>query len=196
MPKLTDARRELRREQILQAAQRCFLRNGMERTSIADITAESGLSAGSIYAHFANKAELVQAAAQDQLARRTNTLTELAASAAPPSPAQLLRQLASAINADGARVGLQAWGEATTDPVMRDIVVTMTERMRDAVAISCEAWLTKVRKHGSSHARARAFVLADQIMAAYQALLIRSALFDQPGAVHEAAIAHLVDADD
>ncbi|MFD0331885.1 TetR/AcrR family transcriptional regulator [Streptacidiphilus monticola] len=85
MPRLTDARKELRRTQIAEAAVRCFSRNGLERTSIADITAESGLSAGSIYAHYRNKADLVQAAARDVLARRADVLDAYAAADARPA---------------------------------------------------------------------------------------------------------------
>ena len=189
MPKLTEERREWRREQILHAALRCFLRNGMERTSVADITAESGLSAGSIYSHFHNKAELVQAAAQDVIERRVTTMAEFAASAHPPSPEQLLRHLASAIDPADARIGLQVWGQATTDRAMRDIVVAMTVRLRDAIALSCESWLVKVVDEEPGVARARALDQARQLTAAYQALLIRSALFDEPGASDEATIA-------
>jgi len=65
---------------------RCFSRNGLERTSIADITAESGLSPGSIYAHYRGKAELVQAAARRALADRAAVIGEWIASDAPPGP--------------------------------------------------------------------------------------------------------------
>ncbi|MBX3104032.1 MAG: TetR family transcriptional regulator [Cryobacterium sp.] len=51
MPKLTEGRRQARRDQISDAALRCFSVRGVERTSIAEITKESGLSAGSIYVH-------------------------------------------------------------------------------------------------------------------------------------------------
>ncbi|MDI1463550.1 TetR/AcrR family transcriptional regulator [Catellatospora sp. KI3] len=184
MPKLTDARRQMRRGQINQAALRCFVRNGIERTSIADITAESGLSPGSIYAHYRSKAEIVQASAQHLLQRRLDTLTGFAASDVPPSPARLLDHLAAAIDPDEARVGLQTWGEATTDPAIRDIVVTMTDRMRDAIAAACAAWLVKVHGGDPAEVPARAAGLARQLMALYQAQLIRSALSAESGGGH------------
>ncbi|MGX6600811.1 TetR/AcrR family transcriptional regulator [Micromonosporaceae bacterium Da 78-11] len=192
MPKITDARRELRREQITRAAIRCFVHNGMERTSIADITTASGLSAGSIYSHYRNKAELVQAVAHELLERRVSTLTGYATSSNPPSPAELLARLADGIDPDEARVGVQAWGEATTDPAIREIVVAMTDRMRDLLRVTCEAWLSKTEGPDASEVPARAAVLAAQVMAAYQALIIRSA-FGLVDPADQAAITKSVD---
>jgi AcrR family transcriptional regulator len=193
MPRLTEARRELRRAQITKAAVRCFVRHGMDRTSIADITAESGLSAGSIYAHYQNKAELVQAVAHELLERRVATLNEYAASPQPPSPTELITSLVAAVNPDEARVGIQTWGEATTDPAIRDIVVGMTDRMRDLLRACVEAWLIKVKSCESGDAQARAADLALHLTALYQAHLLRSALLDDPGTVDLTTIANAIE---
>jgi len=48
MPKVTDAHRESRRRQILDASIECFAREGFHRTSMAQIIAEAGVSAGTI----------------------------------------------------------------------------------------------------------------------------------------------------
>ncbi|MEV7603557.1 helix-turn-helix domain-containing protein, partial [Kitasatospora sp. NPDC089797] len=143
MPRLTDARKELRRAQITEAAVRCFSRNGLERTSIADITAESGLSTGSIYAHYRSKADLVRATARGMLARRAEAIAGYAAADVPPDPDELLRRLVAAIDPAGARVGVQTWGEATTDPAVREIVVDATDRMRAMLHDCVTAWLVK-----------------------------------------------------
>ncbi|WP_432071601.1 TetR/AcrR family transcriptional regulator [Streptomyces wuyuanensis] len=176
MPRLTDARKELRRTQIAEAAVRCFGRNGLERTSIADITAESGLSAGSIYAHYRNKADLVRAAAREVLARRADILGEYATGDAPPGPDELLSRLIAAIDPAEARVGVQTWGEATTDPAIRDTVVDMTDRMRAMLLDCVMAWLVKVEHHEPAEARERATPIAHRVMALYQAELLYTAL--------------------
>jgi AcrR family transcriptional regulator len=176
VPRLTDARKELRRTQIAEAAVRCFSRHGLERTSIADITAESGLSAGSIYAHYRNKADLVQAAAREVLARRAEVLGEYAAADAPPDPDELLARLVAAIDPAEARVGVQTWSEATTDPAVHRIVVDMTERMRAMLHDCVTAWLVKVGHHGPAAARERAAPVAHRVMALYQAELLYAAL--------------------
>ncbi|MFG2946266.1 TetR/AcrR family transcriptional regulator [Streptomyces adustus] len=176
MPRLTDARKELRRTQIADAAVRCFSRNGLERTSIADISAESGLSTGSIYAHYRNKADLVRAAACEVLARRADVLREYAALDAPPDPDELLSRLTAAIDPAKARVGVQTWGEATTDPDIRAIVADTTDRMRTMLHDCVTAWLVKVEHHEPAPARERATPIAHRVMALYQAELLYAAL--------------------
>ncbi|MCW2915609.1 MAG: hypothetical protein JWN52_3677 [Actinomycetia bacterium] len=176
MPRLTDARKELRRAQITEAAVRCFSRNGLERTSIAEITAESGLSVGSIYAHYRNKADLVQGSARAVLAKRAEVLGEYAASDTPPDPDELLARLTAAIDPAEARVGVQTWGEATTNLVIRDIVVDMTDRMRAMLHDCVTAWLVKVEHLEPAEARERATPVAHRVMALYQAELLYIAL--------------------
>lgn len=176
MPRLTDARKELRCAQITEAAVRCFGRNGLERTSIADITAESGLSAGSIYAHYRNKAGLVQAAAREVLAERAKVLGEYAASDTPPDPDELLARLTAAIDPAEARVGVQSWGEATTNPAVRDIAVDVTSRVRAMLHDCVTAWLVKVERCEPADARERAAPIARRVLALYQAELLYTAL--------------------
>ncbi|MBK3572671.1 TetR/AcrR family transcriptional regulator [Streptomyces sp. MBT65] len=180
MPRLTDARKELRRAQITQAALRCFGRNGLERTSIADITAESGLSAGSIYAHYRDKADLVQSSAREVLAERAKVISEYAASDTPPDPDELLRRLIAAIDPVAARVGVQTWGEATTNPAIRSIVIDMTDRMRTMLHECVTAWLVKVERHEPGQAVESATPIAHRVMALYQAELLYTALQSPP----------------
>lgn len=52
MPKISAEHREKRRAQILDAAWRCFYRNGVQPTTMEEIIAESGLSASAMYRYF------------------------------------------------------------------------------------------------------------------------------------------------
>jgi AcrR family transcriptional regulator len=176
VPRLTDARKELRRAQIAEAAVRCFSRNGLERTSIADITAESGLSAGSIYAHYRGKAELVQAAARRTLADRAAVIGGWAASDTPPGPDELLARLVAGKNPAAARVAVQIWGEATTDPAIRAIVVDMIGQTRAMLRDCVTAWLVKVERQEPAVARARALPIAERVSALYLAELLAAGL--------------------
>src|SRR5438105_4898115 len=81
MPRLTARTRDARRQQILAAARRCFTRNGFQATSMQDILAEAGLSAGSVYSHFTAKDEIITAIPDD----RINPIT---ATPCPAAPAQ------------------------------------------------------------------------------------------------------------
>ena len=176
MPRLTEARKELRRAQITDAAVRCFGRNGLERTSIADITAESGLSTGSIYAHYRNKAELIQATARATLARRAEVLSGYADGDHPPGPDELLANMIAAIDPAGARFGVQIWGEATTDPVIGGIVVDMIDRLRAMVCDCVTAWLVKVEGRDPADAGEQSAPIARRLMSLYLAELLETAL--------------------
>jgi TetR/AcrR family transcriptional regulator, transcriptional repressor of aconitase len=65
MPKVTHEYRDARRDQILSAARRCFLRNGFHATSVQDLVAESGLSSGAVYRYFASKDDVIIAIAEE-----------------------------------------------------------------------------------------------------------------------------------
>ena len=65
MPKVTEAHREARRQQILDAAWECFARKGYHQTTMQDICNESELSPGAIYRYFASK-EAINTAVWDR----------------------------------------------------------------------------------------------------------------------------------
>ena len=67
MPKVSQQYRDARRDQILQAAKRCFLRNGFHETSMQDLFAEAGLSSGAVYRYFDSKEDLIVALAEDNV---------------------------------------------------------------------------------------------------------------------------------
>jgi AcrR family transcriptional regulator len=53
------AAREGVREQIVKAARSCFLRFGTEKTSMSDVAREAGLSRGTVYRYFTDRADLI-----------------------------------------------------------------------------------------------------------------------------------------
>jgi AcrR family transcriptional regulator len=59
-----------KRDRILDAAQRLFVRYGMKRTSIEDVAREAGIAKGTVYLSFNSKAELFAAIA-DRLCANT-----------------------------------------------------------------------------------------------------------------------------
>ena len=67
MPKVSQQHRDARREQILAAARRCFLRDGFHATSMQDLFAESGLSSGAVYSYFASKDDVIEAIAEENI---------------------------------------------------------------------------------------------------------------------------------
>jgi AcrR family transcriptional regulator len=58
MPKISEAARAARREQITAAALACFARAGYQATTMADVAAQAGVSKGTPYLYFESKEAL------------------------------------------------------------------------------------------------------------------------------------------
>lgn len=122
MPKITEARREERRAQYLDAARLCVSRQGIAGTRMEDITAEAGLSSGSTYLYFATKDELIRAAIDSSLRQFEAAIEE-----AGQNAGSALHGLLAAVLAEVARFGtetpgvdlyrlaVQGWAFAQTD---------------------------------------------------------------------------------
>ena len=129
MPKVSDAHRSARREQILDAAIRCVGREGFHRTTMAHVIAESGLSSGAVYGYFKGKEDLIKAIAGRALGGFAELLRGIATGPAPVTPAGALRAMvargrAARRESDGAfpKVVMHAWSEAARDPEVLRIV--------------------------------------------------------------------------
>lgn len=132
MPRVSDAHRRARREQIADAAVRVLRRNGMSDTSIAQISAECELSIGAIYANFENKADLARFVATRLFDWRISELDALTESTAMVTPRDLLAVLLASL-ADPHRpaptVILQFWSEASVDDDLRDVLTEQVGRL-------------------------------------------------------------------
>lgn len=69
MPRLKTETRQARRNHLMDAAARCFIRLGVSRTTMSDILTEAGVSAGAAYAHFRSKEDLIEAMIQRSVTR-------------------------------------------------------------------------------------------------------------------------------
>jgi AcrR family transcriptional regulator len=135
MPKVSDAHRAARRRQILDAAARCFLRDGFHATSMQDIFNEAGLSAGAVYRYFPGKHAIVAAIADRVLSEVTGAIDEVAGGDPAPSleaaMAGILAVTDRYTGPDGpARIAVQLWGESLRDPVLADLVAGAYRRLR------------------------------------------------------------------
>ncbi len=127
MPRVTDAHRESRRRQILDASVECFAREGFHRSSMAQIIAEAGVSAGTIYLYFTGKEEIVEAIAEERHALESALAS---AALANPDTAQALHDLAAGyldwlsdpLEQKRRRVTVQVWAEALRSERVASIV--------------------------------------------------------------------------
>ena len=185
MPKVSDAHREARREQIAAAALACFAEKGFQRTSMADIIEASGLSAGAIYLHFESKQQIVLAVGRRVLGRRLGDLESMGADSLA-DPVATVRMLLGRMADDSldARLLIQLWGEATTDPELGALVTEIFEMLRDALTRYLTAWAT--RQGGSDPANWAATALP-AVLALAQGFMVQKALI--PGFDAEAYFA-------
>lgn len=130
MPKVSEAHRQRRREQILTAAAACFAREGIHRTSMQDIVREAELSPGAIYTYFAGKDDIVQAIAEQRHPQEAAIITTATAAAKDAGLGPALRTLARGFFGSltdpqervRRRVTLQLWAEALRQPGILETV--------------------------------------------------------------------------
>lgn len=141
MPKISDAHRDARREQVAAAALARFAEKGFQRTSMADIIEASGLSAGAIYLHFESKQQIVLAVARRVLSRRLGDLQSVG-DETPIDPVAMLELILDGMVDDllDARLVPQVWGEATTDPELAALVTDIFATVRGALTHYLTAW--------------------------------------------------------
>jgi AcrR family transcriptional regulator len=131
VPRVSEDHLTARREQILAAARRCFLRNGLHNTSMQDLISEAGLSVGAVYRYFRSKNEIINAISQLVAGSLIAGLDELAARDLPLIEAMggVLDIAEEQTGPDGNfRLVLQVWGQAVLDPAIGAII---RERYRE-----------------------------------------------------------------
>ena len=135
MPRVSDAHRDARRRQILDAARRCFLRDGFHATSMADVLAEAGLSAGAVYRYYPGKADIVYAIAGEAVERLGSAWEQvITAPELPPIEDALAEVLLAIERLDREhgtpQLAVQVWAEAVRSPPMADLAKLVIGRMR------------------------------------------------------------------
>ena len=136
MPKVSQQYRDARRDQILGAARRCFLRDGFHVTSMQDLFRESGLSAGAVYRYFASKDEVIAAIAEDNMRAVLAMIHEVAAEDPGRSAGQVAAAVLTRIQARDAADGLGGtavlvWAEALRNPSLAGQLRDLLTRMHD-----------------------------------------------------------------
>jgi TetR/AcrR family transcriptional regulator, transcriptional repressor of aconitase len=121
VPKVSKEYSAARRQQIIDAAYRCFARNGFHQTTMRDIYEEANLSPGAVYHYFDSKDEIIQASFVFDYERSQDVFSAARESAEPMRAlAELLdfffQGLKEAATLGSGRVNVQGWGEALVNP--------------------------------------------------------------------------------
>ena len=94
-PRVSDEHKEERQAQILRAALACFGEKGCQKTTMRDICARAGLSAGAVYSYFDSKEAIIAAInswCQQQNQAAFAAGAPLAEDDTPPDPREGMRQ--------------------------------------------------------------------------------------------------------
>ena len=143
MPKVSEQYRDARRNQILSAAKRCFVRNGFHETSMQDLFAESGLSSGAVYRYFPGKEDMILAIAEENMQDVVALIHTLAAQTAHDGIGEMLAAILELLrdkNRDDAlgSIAVLVWAEAVRNPTVAErferLLAQMRSDLADAVA--------------------------------------------------------------
>jgi TetR/AcrR family transcriptional regulator, transcriptional repressor of aconitase len=135
VPRVSDEYLEQRRQQILDAARRCFARQGFYETSMQDVFREAGLSAGAVYRYFKSKDELVRAISAGAFGRMSTVIEDALAEEPVPGLDEIAGRIAAAAQEMGgtdgpARIAPAAWAAAMHDPAVAGIVKDVLAGLR------------------------------------------------------------------
>src|SRR5271155_3499469 len=101
MPRISDERREERREQVLEAARACLQDHGLEAVSMEMIIARSGLSTGAVYGYFKGKDDIISAVVTEGTAAMGRQLVPILKNPEPPPLPELVDQVLRTITEFG-----------------------------------------------------------------------------------------------
>jgi AcrR family transcriptional regulator len=139
MPKVSQEYRDARRAQILEAARRCFLRNGFHETSMQDLFTEAGLSSGAVYLYFAGKDDVILAIAEENMREVLATVHGLATSRGQESLGAAISAVLDVIGKKHAAdqlgaIAVLVWSEVLRNPALAKRFGASLHQMRTDLA--------------------------------------------------------------
>jgi AcrR family transcriptional regulator len=143
VPRITDERREARRQQVLEAARACLQEHGLEAVSMEMIIARSGLSTGAVYGYFKGKDQIINAVITDGTAAMAKDLAPILTNPEPPPLPELMEQVLHAVvgfgrqkggDIDRLLVSLHGWSHSQSNPELKDAIRASYSGLRELFA--------------------------------------------------------------
>lgn len=161
--------RHSRRNQILDAAQRCFKKQGFHKTTLRDIAQEFGMSAGHIYNYFSNKEAIIEALVELRTQEFLDMIDTDKFADLPPEERmdKELGQVVDAyLNLDNTSLSIAIMNEALINPKVYEIVVAAASKVRNHIVEaqllamkeecrSCVRWPSSASSRSSRSMRPR-----------------------------------------
>jgi TetR/AcrR family transcriptional repressor of uid operon len=147
VPRLAEAARTERRQQLIDAAWRCASKQGFQSLTVDDVCAEAGVSKGAFYIYFEQKQDLLLALLEDDATGVDKTMQDLTRSGA--GGVERLRRFVRAElerGEDAARLQVRAdlWAEMSSNPQVRERFAEVVRRRRMAL----RSWIDEATSAG------------------------------------------------
>lgn len=188
MPKVSDRYLEERKNEIIDAAEACFLRRGFHQSTMQDISRESGLSPGAVYRYFKSKNDII-AAAIGRSTERQAALIEQARdsySQAVEALEAIGEHFFGQLEKEGmerfAAMELEVWAEALRNA---DLRATHRQQFRLLASALSELFRLAMDQAGIKSATARPRGLAHLALAIFHGLQLYRALYPEEVSVRE-----------
>lgn len=179
MPKISEEKRQARRDQILEASWRCFSRKGLHSTSMDDIVREANLSFGGVYLYYKSKDELIIAAFAAAFQEMNGLLGPILTAQDPYPVPVFVREITKIISTWAQREGqnfgvayLMGWSEAQSNPKLKEIIVAGQLRYRDAATVLISKW----QKRGDLPAKGKPENISKVFLSFFLGFIVQSAL--------------------
>lgn len=181
MPKLKPEEIATRRQEIVDAARACFLKNGFHQTTTDEICREASITPGGLYHYFASKDEIISAVIDGAAHETVANLREVAEASG---------NVRSAIEALGAlffewardpelanvtRLDVEIWAET----LRNDKLAAIVRESRSLRRRWLEALITQAKSEGLYQKGVDPGGLADLLMAIFDGLRVSGLLWQE-----------------
>jgi TetR/AcrR family transcriptional repressor of uid operon len=165
---------ERRRDELLEAAEHCFIERGFHRATIQDIANAAGVSLGLMYRYYENKDAVILAVAEREREQTVELISGL--SMADNFQAELVRMmrklLRESTEPNYVRLSTELFAEACRNPVLAEAFSRSESSIRDAVIAAIRAQ----QKSNNVPASVDAAAVADVLISLSDGLGVRALL--------------------
>jgi TetR/AcrR family transcriptional regulator, transcriptional repressor of aconitase len=182
MPRVSQQYKDDQRAEILAAARRCFVRNGFHQTSMQDVFAEAGKSAGAVYRYFPRKEDLIVGVAAQNLDDVSEVLrTALTRGDGERGLGDVMADLLEAVierhrDRQLAAMALMVWSEAQRNPALGQRLEAASASMTQDMAA-----FVRERQQAGAWSGAPADALAQVILSILPGFVLNLALLGPRG---------------
>jgi TetR/AcrR family transcriptional regulator, repressor for uid operon len=165
---------ERRRDELLEAAEHCFIERGFHRATIQDIASAAGVSLGLMYRYYENKDAVILAVAEREREQTIELISGL--SRADDFHAELVRMmrklLRESTEPNYVRLSTELFAEACRNPVLAEAFSRSESSIRDAIIAAIRAQ----QKSKNVPASVDAAAVADVLISLSDGLGVRALL--------------------